>query len=63
MKHETKNTIEVLAWCNTCNRATRHSVSGKRRGHCLEHAPAGKSKEQEKRARQREAEEREPGLF
>lgn len=48
-EHYTLNTVEVPAWCNTCNRVTRHSVSGKRRGPCLEHAPVEKKQPPEKK--------------
>jgi hypothetical protein len=61
--HETKNTVSVSAWCNTCGRTTQHACSGKRRGHCLEHEAAGLSKKQEQARKKREQEEREPKLF
>jgi len=63
MFHETKNMISMSAWCNVCGKTTQHSVSGKRQGPCLEHAKTGMSKAQEKRAEQREKDEREPRLL
>jgi len=36
-EHYTQATYECSAWCNRCGRVTRHSVSGGRRGACLEH--------------------------
>ena len=63
MHHETKNTVSILAWCDTCGRHTFHAVSGKRRGPCQEHAASGLSKKQEQARKQREAEEQNLKLF
>jgi len=62
-QHETKNTIGTLAWCNTCNRRTLHSVSGKRLGHCQEHEAPHLSKRQEKARKEWEHQEQNPKLF
>jgi ribosomal protein L44E len=56
MKHETRNTTAVLKFCNRCNKRTMHSVSDRRVGHCLEHAPEGLSKTQEQRRKKSENE-------
>jgi len=61
--HETKNTEAVTAWCETCKRTTLHSVSGKRRGPCREHAPSGMSKAQEQRQQKLLREKESPRLF
>ena len=37
MKHETKNTVAILKWCNTCGKMTMHGVSDRRVGLCQEH--------------------------
>lgn len=67
MKHETKNTVEILKWCNTCGRYTRHAVSGKKPTHCLEHSSktvgAGFSLRQLKEQKKREQEAQNPKLF
>lgn len=63
MHHHTLDTVEVTAFCPTCNRVTRHAVSGKRRGPCLEHKPSGLSKDQERRQKEREREAQNPRLF
>jgi hypothetical protein len=66
--HETRNTTEVSAWCNTCNRRTMHRVDDRRRGPCMEHTATGcgdegLSKKQAKVRAKMEREEREPRLF
>ncbi len=61
--HHTKNTVGVVAWCNTCNRRTIHSVSGKRIGACTEHAAAGMSKKQEQQQKVSEREAQNLRLF
>jgi uncharacterized paraquat-inducible protein A len=35
MKHYTKNTVSVQAWCNKCKTHTYHRVDGGRRGPCI----------------------------
>jgi hypothetical protein len=45
-EHYTANTESVTAWCNKCNHNTQHSVSGNRRGRCLEHEAPRFSKKQ-----------------
>lgn len=51
-EHYTANTESVTAWCNHCNRNTQHSVSGNRRGRCLEHeAPELSQKQKDNRER------------
>jgi len=44
--HQTKNTVAVTRFCNTCKRTTLHSVSGKRIGHCTEHQPEERAEKQ-----------------
>jgi hypothetical protein len=63
MHHETRNTLEVTAWCNKCGRRTQHRVDDRRRGPCLEHESVGMTKAQERRQKLREKEEREPRLL
>lgn len=68
MKHETRNTLEITKWCNTCRRMTQHRVSDRRVGTCLEHGARGadaegRSRRQIEEAKRREKEEREPKLF
>jgi hypothetical protein len=61
-EHYTRNTESVTAWCNKCQRETRHIVSSGRRGHCLEHERSGKSKRQEREERKRREAEQNPPL-
>lgn len=35
MKHYTKNTVSVYAWCGQCKGQTPHRVDNGRRGPCL----------------------------
>lgn len=66
MKHETRNTVEKLSWCNTCRKNTRHTVSDRRPVLCLEHNAGGEtglSRAQEKRREKQEREAREPRLL
>lgn len=35
MKHYTKNTVSVRAWCNRCRAHTDHEVHGGRMGACI----------------------------
>lgn len=62
-EHYTTNTESVLRWCNQCNRLTRHSVSGKRVGRCMEHQAAGASQRQQREAERRTREAANPRLF
>lgn len=62
-EHHTKNTTGVLAFCSSCNRRTLHSVSGKRIGPCMEHKPEGMTRDQERRAKERERDAANPKLF
>lgn len=66
--HETRNTLSVTAWCNTCRRQTQHAVHDRRRGTCLEHGAkgadeTGRSRRQIEDAKKREEEERNLKLF
>ena len=65
--HETRNTLEVIAWCNVCRKASRHAVVDRRLGHCLEHeaqgVDGGCSRKQAQERKRREKEEREPRLI
>ena len=61
-QHYTKNTTAVMAYCNTCNRKTRHRVSDGRQGTCLEHE-AKLSTAQEKARKKRKEEEKNPRMF
>jgi hypothetical protein len=36
-EHYPDSTEWVIKWCNACSRHTKHSVSGGRVGHCMEH--------------------------
>jgi PHP family Zn ribbon phosphoesterase len=44
MKHETRNTVAILKWCNTCGKMTMHGVSDRRVGLCQEHNSRAKEK-------------------
>jgi hypothetical protein len=35
-EHHTKNTLEVTAFCNRCNKPTQHRVDAGRRGPCMD---------------------------
>ena len=48
MKHETRNTIAILKWCNTCGKQTMHGVSDRRVGLCTEHNTRSKKVKVEK---------------
>lgn len=48
-EHYTRNTLEVTAWCEKCQRFTQHRVDGGRRGPCLEHKAQEYTLEQFKR--------------
>ena len=63
LKHETRNTVSVLKWCNACGRSTQHACSDRRVGRCMEHAPEGLSKKQEAARKEREDAERSPRLL
>jgi len=62
-EHFTKNTLEVTAWCNKCQRHTQHRVDGGRRGPCLEHAATGPSQKQLAAEKKRKKEAMSPRLF
>jgi len=62
-EHYPRSTESVLAWCNTCGRATRHAVSAGRRGRCLEHEAPQESKKQQRARQKREREAQNPKLF
>lgn len=62
-EHHSKSTTGVLKFCNTCNRKTMHSVSGKREGHCTEHEPNLLTNAQERQKSKGEEYDRNLGLF
>jgi hypothetical protein len=61
--HYTRNTTEAYAWCNRCDRETRHHVSDGRLAHCLEHEAPMLTKDQQRRREKQEQEARAPKLF
>jgi len=58
--HETRNTTAVLKWCPTCGKNTLHQVSDRRQGTCMNTHSSGMSKDQERRAKLREEQEKNP---
>jgi hypothetical protein len=62
-EHETLATESRLKWCNKCSRLTKHIVSGRRVGRCLECGPVGESQKQKRNREKRETEARNPKLF
>ncbi len=63
MKHETRNTVAILAWCDTCGKNTLHRVSDRRRGTCMEPHAASLSREQERRQKKQKQEDQNLKLF
>ena len=67
---ENSISLETLAWCNHCQRSTRHRVdrvaigahAGKP-GPCLEHHAPEFTRAQERRLEKKRAEEMQPALF
>lgn len=63
MKHETRNTTHVLAWCNFCGERTLHLVSDRKVGRCVNPHAEGLSRKQELAKKKREAEAQNLRLF
>jgi len=64
--HFQKGIDETWEFCGKCNRQTRHIVSNGRLGRCKEHEitdSTGMTKEQQRKAKQREFERKNPTLF
>lgn len=62
MQHYQRNVTGVSKFCDTCGKLTLHRVDDRRVGSCLEHAPTGLSKAQEKRQKEKEEAEQQPAL-
>jgi len=63
-EHYTRNTEEVVHWCNKCWRHTRHRVSAGRLAECLEHERSEPLTVKQRAALERRARERQnPKLF
>jgi hypothetical protein len=62
-EHETLATESRLKWCNKCTKLTKHAVSGRRVGRCMECPAQGPSKKQIRDRQKREEERRNPKLF
>lgn len=62
-EHYTRSTESCLAWCNQCNRRTRHQVSAGRRGRCTEHAAPEMTQAQRHRQEREQRELANPRLF
>ena len=52
MQHYQRNVIAITKWCETCGKMTRHRVSDRRVGSCMESHVTGLSKKQEAKLRQ-----------
>jgi hypothetical protein len=61
--HFQKNIDEAPAYCNKCQRETRHRVFDGRLAHCLEHQAQPLTKAQIKRREEAEKEKQNPRLF
>ena len=61
--HYRRDITEAPAWCNKCNRETRHHVSDRRLAHCLQHEVQQYTKAQLKRLKEQEKKKQNPTLF
>lgn len=61
--HYTTATESALAWCNHCQRRTRHPVSAHKLGRCAEHEAPLLTHKQQKKLDQQKREAQQPRLF
>ena len=52
-EHYTRNVTETIAWCNKCERTTRHAVSAGKLAHCMEHEAQHMTQKQITQAKRR----------
>jgi hypothetical protein len=68
-EHQTRNCLEVTAWCARCRRPTQHRCDAGRQGPCIDpqHPPAGNaqglSQTQARRREKQRREKQQPALF